>query len=56
MSNNFEISLVVFVPNTTTNHAITYTNFFVLTYEYMYIILFTYSISAGIETWFVRRG
>ena len=24
--NNFEISLVVFMPNTTTNHAITYTN------------------------------
>ena len=28
MCNNFEISLVVFMPNTTTNHAITYTNFF----------------------------
>ena len=26
MSNNFEISLVVFVPNITTNHAVTYTN------------------------------
>ena len=25
--NNFEISLVVFMPNITTNHAITYTNF-----------------------------
>ena len=25
--NNFEISLVVFMPNMTTNHAITYTNF-----------------------------
>ena len=24
--NNFEISLVVFMPNTTTNHTITYTN------------------------------
>ena len=24
--NNFEISLVVFMPNITTNHAITYTN------------------------------
>ena len=24
--NNFEISLVVFMPNNTTNHAITYTN------------------------------
>ena len=24
--NNFEISLVVFKPNITTNHAITYTN------------------------------
>ena len=24
--NNFEISLVVFVPNVTTNHAINYTN------------------------------
>ena len=24
--NNFEISLVVFMPNVTTNHAITYTN------------------------------
>ena len=24
--NNFEISLVVFLPNVTTNHAITYTN------------------------------
>ena len=27
--NNFEISLVVFMPNITTNHAITYTNFMV---------------------------
>ena len=26
--NNFEISLVVFMPNITTNHAITYTNNF----------------------------
>ena len=25
MFNNFEISLVVFMPNITTNHAITYT-------------------------------
>ena len=25
--NNFEILLVVFMPNITTNHAITYTNF-----------------------------
>ena len=25
--NNFKISLVVFMPNITTNHAITYTNF-----------------------------
>ena len=25
-NNNFEISLVVFMPNITTNHAITYTN------------------------------
>ena len=28
--NNFEISLVVFMPNITTNHAITYTNSFKL--------------------------
>ena len=28
--NNFEISLVVFMPNITTNHAITYTNTVVL--------------------------
>ena len=28
--NNFEISLVVFIPNITTNHAITYTNDLVL--------------------------
>ena len=26
MYNNFEISLVVFIPNITTNHAITHTN------------------------------
>ena len=26
MSNNFEISLVVFMPNINTNHAITYIN------------------------------
>ena len=26
MSSNFEISLVVFIPNITTNRAITYTN------------------------------
>ena len=29
--NNFEISLVVFVPNITTNHAITYT--YTITWE-----------------------
>ena len=28
MYNNFEISFVVFMPNITTNHSITYTNFF----------------------------
>ena len=28
--NNFEISLVVFMPNMTTNHAITYTSTLVL--------------------------
>ena len=28
MYNNFEISLEVFMPNITTNHTITYTNFF----------------------------
>ena len=27
MFNNFEISLVVFMPNVTTDHDITYTNF-----------------------------
>ena len=27
MYNNLEISLVVFVPNISTNHAITYTNY-----------------------------
>ena len=27
MVNNFEISLVVFMPNVTTDHDITYTNF-----------------------------
>ena len=29
-NNNFEISLVVFMPNITTNHAITYTNLCIL--------------------------
>ena len=28
--NNFEILLVVFMPNITTNHAITYTNYIIL--------------------------
>ena len=32
MYNNFEISLVVFMPNITTNHAITYTNRSVFNY------------------------
>ena len=42
--NNFEISLVVFMPNSTTNHAITYTNSFragkppVLAYRRFHII------------------
>ena len=31
--NNFEISLVVFMPNITTNHAITYTNIYVISLE-----------------------
>ena len=30
--NNFGISLVVFMPNITTNHAITYTNLLILFY------------------------
>ena len=30
--NNSEISLVVFMPNITTNHAITYTNSFLQTF------------------------
>ena len=34
--NNFEISLVVFMPNITTNHAITYTNFNPLRNSYGY--------------------
>ena len=34
--NNFEISLVVFMPNITTNHAITYTNFR-LNFNYFWI-------------------
>ena len=29
-SNNYKISLVVFMPNITTNHAITYTNSIIL--------------------------
>ena len=29
--NNFEISLVVFMPNITTNHVITYTNLIIKT-------------------------
>ena len=29
-NNNFEILLVVFMPNITTNHAITYTNYIIL--------------------------
>ena len=39
--NKFEISLVVFVPNITTNHAITYTNlifFYVSVPDQIYII------------------
>ena len=36
MYNNFEISLVVFMTNITTNHAITYTNLF--TYEALKIL------------------
>ena len=31
--NNFEISLVVFMPNITTNHAITYTNLSIIFYS-----------------------
>ena len=31
MYKNFEISLAVFMPNITTNHAITYTNFLFMT-------------------------
>ena len=31
---NFEISLVVFTPNITTNHAITYTNPFVTLFNF----------------------
>ena len=33
MYNNFEISLVVLTPNITTNHAITYTNTYVLKHQ-----------------------
>ena len=33
MYNNFKISVVVFMPNITTNHAITYTNFQQVTFK-----------------------
>ena len=47
--NNFEISLVVFMPNITTNHAITYINRYITSHmkclqivtKYPYIMLFT---------------
>ena len=41
--NNFEISLVVFMPNTTTNHAITYT-YYVLHEKFLQLI--------GLEQWY----
>ena len=37
--NNFEISLVVFIPNITTNHAITYTNTSINLYEQILFLL-----------------
>ena len=36
--NNFEISLVVFIPNMTTNHAITYTNY-IMSLDYKSLIM-----------------
>ena len=38
-SNNFEISLVVFMPNITTDHAITYTNSCINPTDYNIVII-----------------
>ena len=43
-NNNFEISPVVFMPNNTTNHAITFTNF--KTYIIPYSILVQFCVAA----------
>ena len=39
MYNNFEISLVVFMPNITTNHAITYTDYIPAKYSQIFSTL-----------------
>ena len=49
MYNNFEISLVVFVSNITTNHAITYTN-----YMYSEIIINVYAGAVLNNTCYAR--
>ena len=43
--NNFEISLVIFMPNITTNHAITYTNFEISLMVFMPIITTNHAIT-----------
>ena len=52
--NNFEVSLVVFMPNITTNHAITYTNFIIIVIQmgnyYLMPLLSGLSIRASSRT------
>ena len=51
--NNFEISLVVFMANITTNHAITYTNFTVLYNISCTAGIFSFFEFFGVGKWFI---
>ena len=54
MYNNFEISLVVFMTNITTNHAITYTNWLLLPMFYN-LQQFCHSITTVLITFSVLK-
>ena len=47
--NNFEISLVVFMPNITSNHAITYTNSFMKGLNGLFLFFFLFLTHRKVE-------
>ena len=55
MYNNLELSLVVFIPNITTNHAITYINSTVFSFPLSSVVIVLYSFSFLFSFFFFKN-